>query len=354
MGRKKKYKKHLDDAATCFSLHLPLRVTCSQCLVKSCKSDQCQKVWKHTIGAKNSDAEIRMFLDVWIFLENCGYQPPSNYRNLKRKEVYKQYIIDQKELQRNARSQDSCLATFSTETDENPGCTPTKAPQTLPSPKKQNFIMRSVAKVINSVLSPPPSEISLSPEAISPPDKSPTRISLTRRRLFEDGLCQTTDSDAPSSPTVKAQQYPLLASLNLENGFETEEDKIIGKKLLSEIVHAMDKAGGSLEFKTKGNNVTARLVSIPRAKTRDSFFRAEKMKCWLDEIIDQIASSRSEKDESGSTKYSAVSWICETLAGKCKDDFIEVAEKVGIRENKKMSAAEATAMFTAAGSNEKF
>jgi hypothetical protein len=152
---------------------------------------------------------------------------------------------------------------------------------------------------------------------------------------------------------VKAP-YPLLARLHLENGFETEEDKIMGKKLLSKIVYAMDKAGGSLEFKTKGNNANARLVSIPRDKTRESFFRVEKMKGWLDEIIDQITSSRSEKDESGSTKYSAVSWICETLAEKCKDDFIEVAEKVGLRENKKMSAAEATAMFTAAGSNEKF
>ena len=98
----------------------------------------------------------------------------------------------------------------------------------------------------------------------------------------------------------------------------------------------------SLEFTHRGNNRKGLLISIPRAKTYESYDKNERRQKWLESIFCFLTSHNNF------TFDKCFQWMLKNVYKKHPHIFIKFATDIGLVISQKMSKVEAAAMWVEA------
>ena len=170
---------------------------------------------------------------------------------------------------------------------------------------------------------------------LTPPNTAFTTTSLTIRTSHPE-----VQNTIPSETPTDIPAYPLLNSLQIDTNFNNNQEQI--ENLLSELVSLYKNEKKSLEFTHRGNNRKGLLISIPRAKTYESYDKNEKRQKWLESIFCFLTSHNNF------TFDECFQWMLKNVYKKHPHIFIKFATDIGLVISQKMSKVEAAAMWVEA------
>ena len=154
-------------------------------------------------------------------------------------------------------------------------------------------------------------------------------------------------AERPPSINIKYVQgthskHPMLNSMGIESSSLDDSDKGRISDLISEIVDVCRINDIPLDFKYKGNYRPARLFSVPRCSTEESFQKVQKGTGWLTKLLAYVAEG---SDETGPNK--TAEWILDYLGKEFEDGFYKIANRMGLHYGKQLMCPIATSAMIA-------
>ena len=161
--------------------------------------------------------------------------------------------------------------------------------------------------------------------------------------------CVSAERRAERPPSINTShlqgthsQHPMLNSMGIKSSSLDDSDKGRISDLISEIVDVCRMNDIPLDFKYKGNYRPARLFTVPRCSTEESFQRVQRSTEWLTKLIAYAATGG---DETGPND--AAEWILDFLGKEFENGFYKIANRMGLHygKHKKMCPISTSAMI---------